>query len=125
MEEQNICRRAEEIGRCIRERFLALQKRCPAIGEVRGLGAMIAMEFVEGGDPNKPLGDLVKQIVANCVQRGLIVLPAGSAGNIIRMLCPLVITDEQLDRGLGILEEEVLRLTAPPSPSRQAVAAGS
>ncbi len=125
MEEQNICGRADRVGRCVRERLTALQKRCGVIGDVRGPGAMVAMEFVEGGDPNRPLGDLVKQIVAACFQRGLIVLPAGSLGNIIRILCPLVITDDQLDRGLTILEEEVVRLTAAAGAPRRPVAAGA
>jgi len=76
---------------------------------VRGLGAMIALEMVEGGDPRRPATDLVKRILASTLERGLLVIPCGHHGNILRLLVPLTISDADLDRGVAILEEEILR----------------
>ena len=109
MERLNLNERAETIGRHLRRRFEALQHEVPAIIDVRGLGAMIAMELAEAGDPTRPATAMTASIIRACVDRGLIVIPAGSYGNHIRILCPLVITDEQLDRGLDILEDEIRR----------------
>jgi 4-aminobutyrate aminotransferase/(S)-3-amino-2-methylpropionate transaminase len=108
MESEDLNTRARAIGDTIRKRFTALQARCPAIGDVRGLGAMIGMEFVEDGNPSRPLGALVKESLTAAVNRGVLAISAGTHGNIVRILSPLVITDEELDRGLTILEEEIL-----------------
>lgn len=110
MEDEGLCERAVRIGNVLRDRFLDLQARCPLIGDVRGLGAMTAIELVLDGDPNKPATDVVKQLVDACEKRGLLIVPSGSYGNIVRILCPLVIPDEQLERGLDVLEGELLRL---------------
>lgn len=110
MEEQNLNQRAAEIGTRVRERFLALQKKCSLVGDVRGLGAMIGMEFVEHGDPQQPATKFVAAVQKACLERGLLLIAAGTYSNVIRVLSPLVITDEQLERGLTILTEEVLRL---------------
>jgi 4-aminobutyrate aminotransferase/(S)-3-amino-2-methylpropionate transaminase len=117
MEEENFNARAMHIGKITRQRFEALQTQCPAIADVRGLGAMIGMEFVNPAsqaDPNPdiapaPAGSLVKTILVACLERGLLAIAAGTHANVIRILAPLAITDDQLDRGLTILEEEVLR----------------
>jgi 4-aminobutyrate aminotransferase/(S)-3-amino-2-methylpropionate transaminase len=109
MEEEKLGQRAEVIGRRVRERFEGLRARCPLVGDVRGLGAMVAMELVEGGDPTRPATERTAKILAACVERGLLVISAGPHANVIRVLSPLVIPDEELERGLGILEEEVLR----------------
>jgi 4-aminobutyrate aminotransferase / (S)-3-amino-2-methylpropionate transaminase / 5-aminovalerate transaminase len=111
MEELDLNRRAAEIGRTIRRRFEALGQRCGSVGEVRGLGAMMAMELVNEGDPHKPAGALAKEVVEACLAEGVLVITAGPAGNVIRILSPLVITDEELERGLDIIEEAVLRLS--------------
>jgi len=121
MEETNLNGRAVEIGRRLRDRFLSLKKRCPAIGDVRGLGAMIAMELVEDDYPHKPATKLMADLVKACVDRGVLIIPAGSHSNVLRVLSPLVITDEQLERGLEIIETELLRL-APSGGSRRAQA---
>jgi 4-aminobutyrate aminotransferase-like enzyme len=99
--------RAQAIGAIIRARFESAAQRIPAITEVRGLGAMMAIELHEGGDPSKPGVALVKKILESCRERGLLIISAGLHGNVIRILCPLVITDAQLDRGLSILDEEL------------------
>lgn len=109
MEELKLNERAEAIGQRVRARFQELQKKCPAIGDVRGLGAMIGMEFVENGDPHKPATKLVADIQKASLHRGLLLIAAGTYSNVIRVLSPLVITDEQLERGLTILAEEIMR----------------
>lgn len=108
MEALDLNARAMVIGDRIRSRFQALQARCPAIGDVRGLGAMIGVEFVEDGDPARPAGALVKEILAASLERGVLAIAAGTHGNVLRILSPLVIADEQLERGLGIVEDAVL-----------------
>lgn len=99
--------RANEIGSVITERFQSLQKEMVEIGDVRGIGAMIGVEFVKNGDPRQPDGDLCDRIVKGCSDRGLILLSAGTFKNVVRILSPLVITDEQLNTGLNILEEVI------------------
>jgi 4-aminobutyrate aminotransferase / (S)-3-amino-2-methylpropionate transaminase / 5-aminovalerate transaminase len=110
MEELDLNRRAEAVGARIRERFERVKEQVDAVGEVRGLGAMMALELLEDGDPARPAGGLASQVAAACLERGLLLLTAGPNGNVIRILSPLVITDEELDRGLDILEGELLRL---------------
>ncbi|MFT5617334.1 MAG: 4-aminobutyrate aminotransferase/(S)-3-amino-2-methylpropionate transaminase [Arenicella sp.] len=111
MKELNLNERAKEIGKIIMKRFNRIQKECPEIGEVRGIGAMIGIEFVRNKDPKQYDGELCGKIVRNCANRGLILLSAGTYKNVIRILSPLVITDEQLNQGLTILEEEIKRET--------------
>jgi 4-aminobutyrate aminotransferase/(S)-3-amino-2-methylpropionate transaminase len=101
--------RAIEVGDAIRSRFDALRARVPAITDVRGLGAMVAMELHADADLDRPATALVREIIDGCRGRGLLLIAAGLESNVIRVLCPLVITDEQLERGLSILEEETLR----------------
>lgn len=108
MEELDLNKRAQQIGARVRERFLALKQKCDLVCDVRGLGAMIGVELVEDGDPAKPATGMVKQIIAECESHGLILIAAGTYGSVIRVLSPLVITDEQLDRGLDIIEQQVL-----------------
>ncbi len=127
MEKRRLAERAEAIGRRVRPRLEALAARVPAVADVRGLGAMQAIELVEDGDPPRPATALVRSIIEACLERGLLVVSAGTHSNVIRVLCPLVIEDAQLDRGLSILEEEVVRLASPPRPGvagRPAAAVG-
>ncbi len=100
-----------KVGDISRSRFEALREKCPEIGEVRGLGAMIAFPLVKNNDPFQPDSKLCSDLVNACAKRGLILLSAGTHKNVIRILSPLVITDDQLDQGIAIIEEELLRLT--------------
>ncbi|HMB97808.1 MAG TPA: aspartate aminotransferase family protein [Balneolaceae bacterium] len=109
MEEINLNKRGMEVGRYIRNRLEKLQKKCSQIGDVRGLGAFLAVEFVINGDPRQPDGELTGNIVKACAERGLVLLSAGTHKNVLRILSPLVITDQELDKGLEILEEETLK----------------
>lgn len=111
MEEININARAKEVSEQVNARFRKLKKSCPAIGDVRGLGAMQAVEFVKNNDPAQPDEDTVTRLTKACLDRGLILLSAGTYKNVIRILSPLVITDEQLNRGLDIIEEELLKIS--------------
>ena len=78
------------------------------IGDVRGLGAMIGMEFCYGGDPSKPAGAVVTTALAKCRAEAVLVLPAGAHGNIVRVLSPLVISDADLERAIEVIEQSVL-----------------
>lgn len=109
MKEIDLNKRGIEVGKITRTRLEKLQDKCPQIGDVRGMGAMMALEFVKNGDPGKPDGKLCGRIVKACADRGLVLLSAGTHKNVIRVLSPLVIPDEQLNRGLDILEEEILK----------------
>lgn len=112
MEDEKLNQRAYVIGDMIMKRFYSLQQEFPEIGDIRGLGAMIGVEFVFDNDPRKPNGELCDRIIKSCAKKGLILLSAGTFKNVIRILSPLVITDEQLTIGLNILEE-VIRQEIP------------
>lgn len=96
--------RAEALGVEIRRRFDALQKRFELIGDVRGKGPMLAIELVRDRERKTPATEETKKLVKLCYEKGLVLISCGNFGNVIRTLMPLVITDEQLDRGFAILE---------------------
>ena len=106
-EQQNLLARAEEVGRRFRARFERMQQRFRQIGEVRGLGAMVAMELVRDPETKEPAAEEVNRIIAECVRRGVITARAGLYGNVIRVLAPLVITDDQIDEACDVLEESL------------------
>jgi len=96
---------AQELGVILLEKFLALQKKYELIGDVRGKGPMLGLELVKDRVTKEPAVDEAKQLVQLCYEKGLIILSCGTFGNVIRTLMPLVITEEELDKGLTILEE--------------------
>jgi 4-aminobutyrate aminotransferase/(S)-3-amino-2-methylpropionate transaminase len=100
--------RAEQIGDVVRERLDALAERVTQVGEVRGLGPMLALELVEDRESKRPASDLARAAVAGALERGLILLTCGLYGNVVRILVPLVVSDEELARGLEILEESLV-----------------
>jgi 4-aminobutyrate aminotransferase/(S)-3-amino-2-methylpropionate transaminase len=100
-EEDGLVERAREIGTVVRARMVEWQSRYPAIGDVRGLGAMLALELVRDPASKEPAPELATAIVEAAAQRGLLLLKAGLHGNCIRVLCPLVITDAELDEAVG------------------------
>jgi 4-aminobutyrate aminotransferase/(S)-3-amino-2-methylpropionate transaminase len=108
MESENLNARAAEVGERVRARLESLQERCDLVADVRGLGAMIGMELCYGRNSNKPAGTAVAAALALCREKGVLVLPAGTHGNIIRVLSPLVIEDVQLDRALDVIERSVM-----------------
>src|SRR3954451_9412951 len=104
-EEDGLVDRAAQIGDAIRERMHAWQQRWPAIGDVRGLGAMLAIELVEDPATKAPAADLATKVVEAAAERGLLLLKSGIYSNCIRVLVPLVISDAQLDEALGVWED--------------------
>ena len=110
MEEININALGEKVGNIVRERFNQFKKQFTAIGDVRGLGAMMAFELVKENDPFKPDADTCKKLIAYCAVNGLIIINAGVNGNVVRILSPLVISEELLSRGLDIIEEGMVEL---------------
>jgi 4-aminobutyrate aminotransferase/(S)-3-amino-2-methylpropionate transaminase len=104
MERDKLPERAVRLGERFSARARAWQERWPLVGEVRGLGAMQAMELVRSRDTREPAAEETKEIVRYCLERGLILISAGSYSNVIRLLVPLVITDDQFDEGLDVLE---------------------
>ena len=97
--------RSEELGAHLRERLDALAERIPQIGEVRGVGPMLALELVHDRESKRPAPELAKATTTGALERGLILLSCGLHGNVVRILVPLVASDDELNRGLEILEE--------------------
>jgi len=111
-EDEGLVDRAGLVGEVIRARMLDWQRRWPQIGDVRGMGAMLAIELVGDQGSKTPAPELVEAVVDEALQRGLILLKAGVFGNCIRVLCPLTIADAELDEGLAAWEE-ALSATLP------------
>lgn len=103
-ERDDLVGRARDIGRVVSQRFAEMQDRYALIGEVRGLGAMVAMELVRDRSTKEPATDETASVMHRCHDAGLIVIKAGLYDNVIRILVPLVVTDEQLREGLDILD---------------------
>src|SRR5271168_3561716 len=104
MERENLPARAEELGQRFEARAREWKKRWPLIGDVRGLGAMRALELVRSADQREPAKQETEEVLRHCRERGLILLSAGTYGNVLRVLVPLVVTTEQFDEGLNVLE---------------------
>jgi 4-aminobutyrate aminotransferase/(S)-3-amino-2-methylpropionate transaminase len=104
IEEEGLVERAAEIGEVMRARMRAWQERFPRIGDVRGLGAMLALELVRDPETKEPAPELALAVAEAALERGLLLLKAGVYGNCMRVLCPLVITDAELDEALGVWE---------------------
>ena len=84
-----------------------MAKKHKCIAEVRGLGAMVAMEICKNGDPHQPDAELTKAIAAEATKRGLILLTCGTYGNVVRILVPLTASDAVLDEGLAIIAASI------------------
>jgi len=104
-DEERLVDRAQLLGDAIRARMLDWQSRWPRIGDVRGLGAMLAIEIVRDPSTKEPAPELVQAVIEEALQRGLLLLKAGVDGNCIRVLCPLTTSDAELDDGLRAWEE--------------------
>ena len=104
MKKIDINEKGRHVGEIVRSRFMAFKSRFPSIGDVRGLGAMLAFELVKNGDPNQPDADLCKSIMTYAFEHGLVLINAGIYNNVIRVLSPLTISDSDLNEGLDIIE---------------------
>ncbi len=107
-EEEDMLAKSVALGEKLMARFKTWQQDFAIIGEVRGLGAMLGLEFVRN---DQPAADEAKQLAAYCLERGLLILVCGSYGNIVRILAPFVITDEQLAKGLAIMEAGLVEIS--------------
>ena len=107
MERDHLADRSVEIGKKVTARYKEIQKKYPVVGDVRGLGGMIGIEFVKNPETKEPDAALTADIIQTCAKNGLLVEGAGTYNNVIRFLAPLVITDEQLEAGLDIFEDAV------------------
>jgi 4-aminobutyrate aminotransferase and related aminotransferases len=103
-ESEDLLARANVIGERFAKRAREWQTRFDIIGDVRGLGAMRAIELVKSRETREPAPDETKKVTKYCYEHGLITITAGTYGNVIRVLVPLVISDEQMDEALGVLE---------------------
>jgi 4-aminobutyrate aminotransferase/(S)-3-amino-2-methylpropionate transaminase len=111
VEKQNLSARATLLGEQFKRRAKQWQQRWPIVGDIRGLGAMCAMELVH--ENRKPAADETNHIVRYCYEHGVIAISAGSFGNVVRLLMPLVISEEQLDEALDVIEAALAEVAVP------------
>ncbi len=104
IEDEKLADRATVLGEKCRKRINALRSRFACIADVRGLGAMTAVEFCHNGDPKKPAGDIATALKNEAARRGLLLLNCGSYGNVLRLMLPLTIPESVLEEGLDTLE---------------------
>ncbi|MDI6881007.1 MAG: 4-aminobutyrate--2-oxoglutarate transaminase [Desulfitobacteriaceae bacterium] len=104
IEQERLPERAAEIGATVMTRLRSMQEKYALIGDVRGLGAMTAMELVQDRQTKEPAKEATAQVIQECIKQGLIIISAGVFSNVVRMLMPLVITDAQLEQALDILD---------------------
>ncbi|HFG3274457.1 TPA: aminotransferase class III-fold pyridoxal phosphate-dependent enzyme [Escherichia coli] len=104
-EQENLLQKANVLGQKLKDGLLAIAEKHPEIGDVRGLGAMIAIELFEDGDHSKPDAKLTAEIVARARDKGLILLSCGPYYNVLRILVPLTIEDAQIRQGLEIISQ--------------------
>lgn len=121
LEKENLNARANQLGEMFRKRASEWQGRWELVGEVRGLGAMQALELVRSRTTREPADTETKEISQFCYEHGLITITAGSYGNVIRLLMPIVITDAQFDEGLDVLEAALASVAEKKSAVAQLV----
>jgi len=107
--EQDLVNRAAAMGSKIGQRLNAMKDRFPVMGDIRGMGAMWAVEFVKDPTTKEPAKEISASVIANCTAAGLIVMKAGILDNVVRFLPPLTIEDSLLDEGLDIFEKAVMQ----------------
>lgn len=109
MERDRLCDRSLEIALKCGKAFNSWKNKYEEVGDVRGIGCMMGMEFVKSKTTKEPDADLVKEIINEAAQNGLLIESAGTYSNVIRFLSPLVVTDSQLDCGLEIMEKAIVK----------------
>lgn len=107
MQRDHLDDKSIEIGKYVVDRYKEMSKKYDCIGDIRGLGAMIGIEFVKDIKTKEPAPELTKKIIDYCAMHGLLVEGAGTYNNVIRFLCPLVVTSKQLEAGLDIFDEAI------------------
>jgi 4-aminobutyrate aminotransferase / (S)-3-amino-2-methylpropionate transaminase / 5-aminovalerate transaminase len=112
IEREDLLERAQAIGKTLMARLMGFQERFQLIGDVRGLGAMVAMELVEDRSTRAPAKEAAARVIAECYKQGLIVLKAGTYDNVVRLLPPLTIDQGLLEEGLSLIEKALTTATA-------------
>jgi 4-aminobutyrate aminotransferase/(S)-3-amino-2-methylpropionate transaminase len=105
IEDGNLCARSQEIGKIFTKRAKQWQEKYECIGDIRGLGGMQAIELVLDREEKTPATELTKKVTRYALEHGLLLVTSGTYGNVIRLLVPLVATDEQMHEGMDILEK--------------------
>lgn len=112
IERENLLKRAVEIGRILRDRFERMAEKYAIIGDIRGIGAMMGMELVKDRKTKEPAAKETAAVVKECLKNGLIVPRCGIYHNVLRMLVALVISDEELNEGLDVLEAALAKVSS-------------
>ncbi|EKJ86890.1 4-aminobutyrate aminotransferase [Leptospira meyeri] len=107
IEEEGILDKSIKLGKLLVNELNEIKKSYPHIGEIRGLGAMVAFELVENGDANKPSADLAKKLTAKALENGLVLLSCGVYGNVIRILVPITAEESIVKEGLSIITKSL------------------
>jgi 4-aminobutyrate aminotransferase/(S)-3-amino-2-methylpropionate transaminase len=110
IEEEGLVERAEQVGKTLRARWDDVAQEVPQIGEVRGIGAMVGVEFVKDRETKEPDETFVGAMLGEAMRRGVVGVSCGPYHNVLRHLVPLVITDEELDEGLDVLAEAAVEV---------------
>lgn len=111
IEKENLCEKSFKLGEYIMGRLNEMKEKYEVIGEVRGLGSMIGLEFVKDRETKEPAPEMVKEIINSCFKEGVILINAGLLGNVIRFLPPLVMTMEQAKYGMNVLDKAISKVT--------------
>lgn len=111
--ESHVLAKGQVLGARVRSVLESWQGRYPLIGDVRGLGSMLALELVRDRSTKEPAPDKTQDMVVRCRENGLLLLACGNYGNVIRTLMPLVTSEAELEKGLGIMEEALAFISAP------------
>lgn len=111
MEQEKLTERAGKIGDTVMQRLQVMKEKYPLIGDIRGVGAMIGIELVKDRESKEPAKKETNEIIKECLKQGLVIISAGVFGNVIRMLMPLVITDQQLEQALTILDNSIAKVS--------------
>jgi 4-aminobutyrate aminotransferase/(S)-3-amino-2-methylpropionate transaminase len=119
---ENLCGRARLLGDHFVERAKQWQRRWRIIGAIHGAGAMRAIELVRNPETREPADAETEQVVRYCYEHGLLTISAGTFGNIIRLLMPLVITDQQFDEALQVMEEALAQVAESVTVSAKGTA---
>ena len=105
IEEEGLLERAETVGKTIRAGWEHISEDVPEVGEIRGVGAMVGVEFVTDRETKEPAEEFTGKLVRSAMERGVVTVTCGPYHNVLRHLLPLVITDEQLEEGIGVLAD--------------------
>jgi 4-aminobutyrate aminotransferase/(S)-3-amino-2-methylpropionate transaminase len=119
MERENYCGKALAVGTAVEAAFRGFQEKYACVGDVRALGAMVALELVTDKASRTPDAGLTARVVKTAYENGLILMKAGTYNNVIRFLAPLTVTPEQLDEGLTILEASIAKASADIAAENQ------